>query len=67
MATTKTIPQARIDRFMAEADAAFRATGEELTAADRAAGRRILSGEATAEQVIAEGFAELEAKYGFTR
>lgn len=67
MATTKTIPQARIDRLMAEADAAFRATGEELTAADREAGRRILSGEATAEQVIAEGFAELEAKHGFTR
>ena len=67
MATTKTIPQARIDRLMAEADAAFRMTGEEPTVADREAARRVLTGEATAEQVIAERLAELEAEYGHTR
>lgn len=67
MTATKTTPQARIDRLLVEADVAFRATGEEPTAADREAARRVLAGEAAAGQVIAEGFAELEAKHGFAR
>lgn len=66
MATTKTIPRARVERHLATLDAAHRATGEEPTAADREVARRVLSGE-TPEQVIAERLAELESQHGFTR
>ncbi|MFV0463011.1 MAG: hypothetical protein ACK5MP_07465 [Nostocoides sp.] len=61
------IPQARIERYLAESDFMNRLIGHETTETDREAARRVLTGEATAEQIIAEGLAELEAKYGFTR
>lgn len=67
MATTETTSQTSIERHLVEAVAAHRATGEEPTAADLEAARRVLAGEATAEQVIAEGLAELESEFGFTR
>lgn len=41
--------------------------GEQPTPEDREAARRVLAGEATAQQVIEEGLAELEARYQFTR
>lgn len=66
MATTKTIPQARIDRHLGALDAAFRATGEEPTVEDREVARRVLAGESP-EKVIAERLAELEAEHGFVR
>lgn len=66
MATTKTIPQARIDRHLTALDAAFRIAGEEPTAQDREVARRVLTGESP-KQVIAERLAELEAEHGFTR
>jgi hypothetical protein len=44
-----------------------RMAGEEPTAADLDATRRVLTGEATAFQVIACGLAALEAEHGFTR
>lgn len=67
MATTKTVSQAWIARQLAAIEAGQRIAGEEPTAADREAARRVLAGEATAEQVIAEGLADLESEYGHTR
>lgn len=67
MATTKTVSQAWIARQLTAVETGQRIAGEEPTAADREAARRVLAGEATAEQVIAEGLADLEAEYGRTR
>lgn len=67
MATTKTIPQARIERHLAAIDAAQRIAGEEPTPLARESARRVLAGEATPEQAIAEALSALEAKHGFTR
>lgn len=67
MTTTKHRSSAQIERHLAAIAAAERMAGEEPTADDMEAARRVLSGEATAAEVIAEGLAELEAKYGFTR
>ncbi|MFB9774855.1 hypothetical protein [Brevibacterium otitidis] len=44
-----------------------RIAGEEPTAADLDAARRVLTGEATAGRVIADGLATLETEHGFTR
>lgn len=59
--------RAEVGRKLAAVAAAQRIAGEEPTAEDMDAARRILMGEATAEQVIAEGLAELEDQYGFKR
>lgn len=67
MATTKTVSQAWIARHLTAIEAGQRIAGEESTAADREAARRVLAGEATAEQVIAEGLAGLEAEYRHPR
>ncbi|UNX54176.1 hypothetical protein MF406_14725 [Georgenia sp. TF02-10] len=60
---TKAASQAWIARRQAAIEAGQRTAGEEPTAADREAARRVLTGEATAEQTIAEGLAELEAEH----
>lgn len=67
MATTKTASQAWTAQQLAAIEAGQRMAGEEPTAEDMEAARRVLSGEATADKVIAEGLAELEAEHGFTR
>lgn len=67
MATTKTVSPAWIARQLTAIEAGQRMAAEEPTAADREAARRVLAGEATAEQVIAEGLADLETEYGHTR
>jgi predicted phage gp36 major capsid-like protein len=59
--------RAEVERQLAAVAAAQRIAGEEPTVEDMEAARRILMGEATTEQVIAEGLAELEAQYGFKR
>lgn len=64
---TRTVSQAWIARQQAAIEAGQRIAGEQPTAADLQAARRVLAGEASAEQVIAEGLADLEAEYGHTR
>lgn len=64
---TRTKSRAELDRQLAAVAAAQRIAGEEPTAEDMEAARRVLIGEATADQVIAEGLAELEAQFGFKR
>lgn len=41
--------------------------GEEPTADDMEAARRVLAGEATADEVIAERFKQIDEKYGIVR
>ncbi len=67
MAATKSRSTEQIERHLVAIAAAQRMAGEEPTAEDMEAARRVLTGEATADQVIAEGLAELEAQHGFTR
>lgn len=67
MVATKAVSPAWIARQLAAIEVGQRMAGEEPTAADREAARRVLAGEATAEQVIAEDLADLEAEYGHTR
>lgn len=67
MAVTKSRSTEQIERHLVAIAAAQRMAGEEPTAEDMEAARRVLAGEATADQVIAEGLAELEAQHGFTR
>lgn len=57
----------RLERHFTAIDTAQRMAGEEPTAADREAARRVLAGQATPEQVIAEGLADLEAEYHSSR
>lgn len=64
---TRVKSRAEVERQLAAVVAAQRIAGEEPTVEDMEAARRILMGEATTEQVIAEGLAELEAQYGFKR
>ncbi len=64
---TRVKSRAEVERQLAAVAAAQRIAGEEPTVEDMEAARRILMGEATTEQVIAEGLAELEAQYGFKR
>ncbi len=66
MATTQTASQAWTAQQLAAIEAGHRMAGEEPTAGDVEAARRVLTGEATPDQVIAEGLAELEAEHGFT-
>lgn len=66
MATTKQSTD-QIERQLIAIATAQRIAGEEPTVEDMDAARRVLTGEATAEQVIAEGLAELESRYGFQR
>lgn len=67
MATIKTASRAWTAQQLAAIEAGQRMAGEEPTPADMEAARRVLDGEATADEVIAEGLAALEAEYGFTR
>lgn len=67
MAATKTVSPAWIARQLTAIEAGQRIAGVEPTAADRESARRVLAGEATAEQVIAEGLADLEIQHGHTR
>ncbi|MFT3969012.1 MAG: hypothetical protein QM695_01730 [Micropruina sp.] len=67
MAITKRGSTEQIERNLVAIAAAERMAGEEPTADDMEAARRVLAGEATAEEVIAESLAELEARYGFKR
>lgn len=66
MATTRVASRAWIERQLDAIDAGQRIAGEEPSPEDREAARRVLTGQASAEQVIEEGLAELEARYGFT-
>lgn len=67
MATIETASQAWTARQLAAIEAGQLMAGEDPTTADMEAARRVLDGEATAEEVIAGGLAELEAEHGFTR
>lgn len=67
MVTTKTASQAWTAQQLAAIEAGQRMAGEEPDTEDMEAARRVLAGEATAEEVIADGLAQLEAEHGFTR
>lgn len=67
MAITQTASQAWTAQQLAAIEAGQRMAGEEPTGQDMEAARRVLTGQATAEDVIAEGLAQLEAEHGFTR
>lgn len=67
MATTRVVSRAWTERQLDAIDAGQRIAGEEPSPEDREAARRVLTGQASAEQVIAEGLAQLEARNGFTR
>ena len=64
---TQVKSRAEVERQLAAVAAAQRIEGEKPTAEDMEAARRILTGEATAEQMIAERFAQIDAKYGIKR
>ncbi|MFT4296981.1 MAG: hypothetical protein QM582_16375 [Micropruina sp.] len=64
MAISKHRSTEQIERHLAAVAAAQRMAGEEPTAEDMEAARRILAGGATADEVIAEGLAELETRHG---
>lgn len=62
-----TASRSKTERQLDAIDAGQRMAGEQPTPEDREAARRVLAGEATAQQVIEEGLAELEARHQFTR
>lgn len=66
MAATQTVSTAWVQRHLDAIDAGQRMAGESPTAQDREAARRVLTGEASAQQVIDEALAELEGLHGFT-
>ncbi|TAM68561.1 MAG: hypothetical protein EPN48_11205 [Microbacteriaceae bacterium] len=66
MATTRAASRAWTERQLDAIDAGQRIAGEEPSPEDREAARRVLTGQASAEQVIEEELAELEARHGFT-
>lgn len=66
MATTQAASLAWTERQLDSIDAGQRIAGEEPSREDREAAHRVLTGQASAEQVIEEGLAELEARHGFT-
>lgn len=55
------------ERHLTAARAGQRMAAAEPTAEDELAARRMLLGEATAAEVVAERFAQIDAKYGITR
>lgn len=67
MAITKHRSTEQIERNLVAIAAAQRMAGEEPTAEDMEAARRVLAGEATADEVIAERFEEIDRKYGIVR
>ncbi|WP_448232939.1 hypothetical protein [Microbacterium lacticum] len=67
MATTRVVSEAQIERDQVAIAAAQRMAGAEEMPEDVAVGRRILTGEITADEAIAERFAQIDAKYGLTR
>ncbi len=67
MATTKHRSTEQIERHLIEILVAQRMAGEEPTADNMEAARRVLAGEATAEEVIAEGLKRIEEKHGIVR
>lgn len=67
MSTTQQVSPARVERALTSMIAAQRMAGAEPSEADIEAARRVLTGEATAEQAIRDGFAALEERFGVTR
>lgn len=67
MATTRVASSAWTERQLDAIDAGQRIAGEEPSREDREAARRVLTGQASAEQVIEDGLSQLEAQYGFHR
>ncbi len=67
MAITKHRSTGQIEQNLVALAAAQRMAGEEPTAEDMEAARRVLAGEATANEVIAERFEQIDTKYGIVR
>ncbi len=67
MAITKHRSTEQIERNLVAIAAAQRMAGEEPTVEDMEAARRVFAGEATADEVIAERFEEIDRKYGIVR
>lgn len=67
MAVRGTVSPARVERDLAAVVAGSRMAAAEPTAEDIEAGRRILSGEASAAEVVRERLAQIDAQFGTVR